>query len=282
MTPTRKPRPSRPCALAIAGSDSSGCSGIQADLKTFAALGVHGLSAITALTAQGMHDVSGIYPVAPAQLRAQLAAAFAGFRVGAVKIGMLGGSAAIEATAAVLHRRRACPVVLDPVLLSSSGTVLLPRRAWPLLRRILLPLASVLTPNLPEAEALLGRRVRQAADLLPAAHDLLASGARAVLLKGGHATGRRIRDVLVRADGGAPLEFVHARVAGGARGTGCTLASAIAAQLALGFELGEAVTRAERFVQAALQRAYAPGRGGGRALDQSWAGATTQVADREG
>jgi hydroxymethylpyrimidine/phosphomethylpyrimidine kinase len=282
MKPKRNPAPARPCVLTIAGSDSSGCSGVQADLKTFAALGVHGLSAITALTAQGMRGVTGIYPVAPAQLRAQLAAAFAGFRVGAVKIGMLGSSAAIEATAAALRGRRACPIVLDPVLLSSSGTALLPRRAWPLLRRMLLPLASVLTPNLAEAEALLGRRVRQPADMLPAAQDLLDSGAQAVLLKGGHAAGRRIRDVLVRADGGAPLEFVHARVAGGARGTGCTLASAIAAHLALGLELGEAVTRAERFLQAALQRAYAPGRGGGRALDPSAAGAATQVAEREG
>lgn len=255
----------RICALTIAGSDSGGCSGIQADLKAFAALGVHGLSAITAVTAQTLRRVEALGALRPAAVTAQIDAAFAGFSPAAVKIGMLASAATLVAVADRLRRYAAPNIVLDPVLVSSSGTPLLPRRALAALRRELCPQARVLTPNVPEAELLLGRPLRSAADLRHAACDLLETGARAILLKGGHWRGRIVRDFLV--DAGGTVEFAHDRLRVDARGTGCTLSAAIAARLAAGSDLAAAVAEAEAFLQATLQHAYRPARGNRCALD---------------
>jgi hydroxymethylpyrimidine/phosphomethylpyrimidine kinase len=245
-----------PCVLAIAGSDSGGCAGIQADLRALAAFGVHGLSAITAITAQTSERVSSTRNVPADMVAAQIAAAFAGFDVAAVKIGMLGNANNVRAVAAELRRRHPRYVVLDPVLASSSGTALLAANALARLRIDLFPLVDLLTPNLPEAEILLGRRLRTRSDRHAAARDLLATGVRAVLLKGGHATGPVVTDVLATRDG--VREFRHARRRVDARGTGCTLAASIAAGLALGLPLLGAVAAAQRAVQAALRAAYRP------------------------
>lgn len=257
--------PRRVCALTIAGSDSGGCSGIQADLKTFAALGVHGLCAITAATAQTLRSVEALGALRPTVVAAQIDAAFSGFDPAAVKIGMLASAANLAVIAGRLRQHAARNVVLDPVLAASSGTPLLPPRALAMLLRELCPLADVLTPNVPEAELLLGRRLRRAADLPHAARDLLATGAGAILLKGGHLRGAIVRDWL--ADASDTVEFAHDRLNVRARGTGCSLSAAIAAHLALGSTLAEAVRQAERFLQAAMRHAYAPARGPRRALD---------------
>lgn len=247
--------------LTIAGSDSSGGAGVAADLKTFAAFGVHGLAAITAVTAQTSRRVLAIHPIPATQVRAQIEAAFADFRVGAVKIGMLGSAPIARTVAAALCAAAPRHIVLDPVLASSSGTVLLSKPGLRSLRDELLPLATLLTPNLPEAEILLGRRIR---DPARAAQDLRAIGACAVLLKGGHAHGREVCDVLCDARG--TVEFRHRRQPLGARGTGCALASGIAAGLARGRSLRVAVADAEAFLQRALAQTYLAGNGSIRQL----------------
>jgi hydroxymethylpyrimidine/phosphomethylpyrimidine kinase len=253
--------------LTIAGSDCGGCAGIQADLETIAAFGFHGLSVITAVTAQHSRRVQSIHPVPAREIAAQLAAVFADFDVAAIKIGMPGNSGAIEVIAAALRARRAGHVVIDPVLVTTSGTPLLTPRALQRARRELFPLADLLTPNVPEAETLLGRPIRRTADLVPAARDLLGVGPRAVLLKGGHLRGRAVRDVLV--DATSVHEFSHARLPFGVRGTGCTLASAVACGLAHGRDVRTAVRDAEAFLQTAMRRAYRPGRSMQRALEHT-------------
>ena len=244
--------------LTIAGSDSGGCAGIQADLKTFDAFGLHGLSVVTAVTAQNTARVASIHRIPAQEVAAQLQAVFADFRIAAIKIGMLAGAANMDAIVGVLTARRARNVVVDPVLVSSSGTALFPRGALSRLRSELFPLADLLTPNVPEAEALLGRRIRRVEDLPHAARDLLESGAHAVLLKGGHLRGGTVRDVLV--DVRSIRQFTHARLPMSVRGTGCTLSSAIACGLARGLELPRAVGQAENYLQACMRRAYRPGR----------------------
>lgn len=250
-----------PSVLAIAGSDSSGGAGIAADLKTFAAFGVHGLVAVTAVTAQTTRHVHAIERVQTAQVWAQIDAAFADFDVGAVKIGMLGSAPIARTVALALRAAATRHIVLDPVLASSSGAALVSAAGLRVLREEIVPLAALLTPNLPEAQVLLGRRI---ADPARAAHDLLALGAPAVLLKGGHGRGREVRDVLADAHGIA--EFVHPRLAVRVRGTGCALASAIAAGLARGRSLRVAVADAENFLQRALARSYRAGAGSIRQL----------------
>jgi hydroxymethylpyrimidine/phosphomethylpyrimidine kinase len=252
------------CALTIAGSDSSGCAGIQADLKTFAAFGIHGLSAITAVTAQNVHEVRSIHRVPVRDVKQQLLAVFEGFTIGAVKIGMLGSAAVITAIASFLREHCRAPIVLDPVLISSSGTRLLPARALAVLREELIPLAEVLTPNVPEAAALLGRRLATAADLREAARDLLGLGAKSILLKGGHHAGDPVCDYLVDA-AGARI-FRHPRMPVTARGTGCVLSAAIAAGLARGRSRLAAVSAAEQYLQIALHNAYRPAKSRIRAL----------------
>jgi hydroxymethylpyrimidine/phosphomethylpyrimidine kinase len=236
------------CVLTIAGSDSSGGAGIQADLRTFAALGVHGLSAVTAITAQNSRRVRSIHCVSAAHVRDQIDAAFEEFHIAAVKIGMLGSAATIRSVAAALEKRAQKNVVLDPVLVSSSGTPLLPSAAVQVLIERLIPLADVFTPNRPEAAALLGRNLPAE----KAARGLLKLGATSVLLKGGHGRGTRLVDYFVDAAGSH--KFVHARLPIRARGTGCTLASAVAAHLAAGMARLDAVAAAERFLQTALRR----------------------------
>ena len=250
--------------LTIAGSDSSGGAGIAADLKTFAAFGVHGLAAITAVTSQTARRVQAIHRIPATQVRAQIEAAFADFRVDAVKIGMLGSAPIARAVAAVLCAAAPRHIVLDPVLASSSGTVLLSKAGLRVLREELVPLATLLTPNLPEAEILLGRRIR---DRVRAAQDLRALGPHAVLLKGGHGRGSDVRDVLTDARG--VTEFRHPRLPIHARGTGCALASAIAAGLARGRSLRAAVADAEAFLQHALAASFPITRGSVRILSMN-------------
>jgi len=247
--------------LSIAGSDSGGGAGIQADLKTFAAFGVHGLTAITAITAQDTRAVLAAQPVTAQQLQSQLEAVAGDFRIGAVKIGMLGSTAAIGIVARFLRQIDA-PVVLDPVLVSSSGTNLLPVHAHRLLREQLVPLARLLTPNLPEAAALLERH--DLADAAATARELLALGAEAVLLKGGHGSADPVVDTLVEAQ--ATHRFRHRRLPFSAHGTGCVLSAAIAAGIATGLPLHGAVQRAERYLQRALRAAYRGGHGAARIL----------------
>ena len=267
--PAKRSRPT--CVLTIAGSDSGGGAGIQADLRTFAAFGLHGVSAITAVTAQNTRTVSRIAPLAPAMVRAQIDALFDDFAIGAVKIGMLATAAIVRAVAAALARRRV-PVVLDPVLVATTGARLARGDLAGPIRRHLLARADLVTPNVPEAETLLGKRIRTPADLPGAASDLIALGSRAVLLKGGHLEGSRVSDLLLTS-AGLQREFTHARIRTEGHGTGCTLSSAIAARLALGDALDVAVGTGIDYVHCALARGYRPGRGRVRVLDH---GATSR------
>jgi hydroxymethylpyrimidine/phosphomethylpyrimidine kinase len=243
-----------PIAVTIAGSDSSGGAGIQADLKTFAALGVYGASVITALTAQNTKGVAGVHEVPADFVAAQMDAVFSDLDVAAVKIGMLGYAAIVEAVAAGLERHRARNVVLDPVMIASSGEKLTRPDAIGALRK-LIARASVLTPNLPEAAALLDvAAARDEAEMRAQAEKLLTLGAGAVLIKGGHGTGPESVDLLVEANG--CTRFAAPRVATkNTHGTGCTLASAVAAGLAKGLALGEAVRAAKAYVSAAIAAA---------------------------
>ncbi|MGH8213916.1 MAG: bifunctional hydroxymethylpyrimidine kinase/phosphomethylpyrimidine kinase [Rhodanobacteraceae bacterium] len=255
-----------PCALTIAGSDSGGGAGIQADLKTFAALGMHGLSAITATTAQNTRGVRAIHPVPLRHLREQLDALFEDFPVGAVKTGMLGDAKTVRCVARELARRKLAWLVVDPVMIATSGARLLDRDAIRVLREELVPLANVLTPNLPEAEALLGRKIANARDAGRAAEMLIDLGAKSVLLKGGHARGKQVIDLFV--DERGTFEMRHPRLKIRAHGTGCTLSAALAAELAKGATPRIAARHAVRFVQRALRRAYPPGDGGLHVLRQ--------------
>lgn len=246
-------------ALTIAGSDSGGGAGIQADLKTFAAHGVHGLSAIAALTAQNTQGVTAVHVPPVDFLRAQLDACFDDFDVRAVKIGMLATAEVIAAVADALETRRPRFIVLDPVMVATSGAKLLADDALAALRKRLLPLATVLTPNIPEAELLLDRTIVNREDAERALSDLHALGAEAVLLKGGHLNeGAQVVDRFIDQHGSSA--FVHDRIAIEGHGTGCSLASAIAANLCLGLPLQAACESATQFVADALRRGYRPGR----------------------
>ncbi|WP_071795363.1 bifunctional hydroxymethylpyrimidine kinase/phosphomethylpyrimidine kinase [Natronohydrobacter thiooxidans] len=243
-----------PIALTIAGSDSGGGAGIQADIKTFSALGVYGASVITALTAQNTRAVSMVEPASPAMIAAQIAAVFDDLDLRAVKLGMLGGPEAI-ATVAQGLAGRAVPVVLDPVMVAKSGDRLLPADALDALRDRLLPLATLLTPNLPEAADLLGEPVAHDEDaMIRQGQALRAMGAQAVLMKGGHAAGAECVDLLVTQAGVTRLPAPRQNTRN-THGTGCTLSAAIAAGLAQGRALPEAVTRAHAYLQAAIAAA---------------------------
>ena len=255
-----------PAALTIAGSDSGGGAGIQADLRTFAAHGVHGLCAITAVTAQNTRAVTAIETMPPRIVAAELDAVFGDFDVRAVKIGMLATPAIVRTVAAALAKRPRVPVVLDPVLVATTGGRLATADLAPALLRHLLTRADLVTPNVPEAGSLVGRRVRNADDLAAAADDLLRLGARAVLLKGGHLEGRRVRDLLALRDG-TRRGFEHARIDAEGHGTGCTLSAAIAANLASGNAMEVAVRRAIDYVHRAMAAGYEPGKGKLRVLD---------------
>jgi hydroxymethylpyrimidine/phosphomethylpyrimidine kinase len=243
-----------PIALTIAGSDSGGGAGIQADLKTFAALGVYGASVVTALTAQNTKGVFGIHNVPADFIAAQMDAVFADFDVGAIKIGMVGSTAASAAIAHGLRRHHAGNVVLDPIMAATSGEKLLHADPESALRD-LIGLARLVTPNLPEAAALTGEvEARNEAAMLAQAQKLLALGAGAVLIKGGHGRGSESVDLL--AEPGACTRLAMPRIqTRNSHGTGCTLASAIAAGLAKNLSLIEAVREAKTYVSDALKAA---------------------------
>jgi hydroxymethylpyrimidine/phosphomethylpyrimidine kinase len=262
----KRPRNGPPAVLTIAGSDSGGGAGIEADLRTFAAHGVHGLCAITAVTAQNTRAVEAIEPMSPRIVEAQIDAVLADFDVRAVKIGMLATPGIVRVVARALARRPRVPVVLDPVLVATTGGRLSTADLAPTLRRHLLKRADLVTPNVPEVESLLARRLKGANDLPAAAADLLGLGARAVLLKGGHLAGRRVRDLLALRDGTLQW-FEHARINAEGHGTGCTLSSAIASNLASGNALEDAVRRAIDYVHRAMAAGYEPGQGRLRVLD---------------
>ncbi|MGE5163606.1 MAG: bifunctional hydroxymethylpyrimidine kinase/phosphomethylpyrimidine kinase [Sphingobacteriales bacterium] len=242
-------------ALTIAGSDSSGGAGIQADLKTFAALGVYGASVIVALTAQNTLGVTGIHDVPADFVRAQIDAVFSDLDVDAVKIGMLSRAASIEAVAKGLADHRAKNIVLDPVMVATSGDRLLAADAVEALRKLLIPRALAVTPNLPEAAALVGTSpARNDKEMEVQARELLALGARNVLIKGGHGSGDESIDLLIGA--GDVVRLSAKRIATkNLHGTGCTLSSAIAAGLAKGLDLKEASRQAKAYVTAAIAAA---------------------------
>ncbi|WP_454730772.1 MULTISPECIES: bifunctional hydroxymethylpyrimidine kinase/phosphomethylpyrimidine kinase [Cupriavidus] len=251
MTPTTH-RPPR--TLTIAGSDSGGGAGIQADLKTFAALGCFGMSAITAITAQNTLGVSGVHAIPAEMVAAQIDAVASDIGVDAAKTGMLGTADIVEAVAAAVDRHAIRQLVVDPVMISTSGATLADDATSQAMTRLLFPRAVLVTPNLPEASWLLGRRISRRGEMEQAARDLLALGCRAVLLKGGHldpADGG-LDDLLMTADGTVRV-FSHPRVeTRNLHGTGCTLAAAVAAQLARGNALADAVDAALDYVAEAI------------------------------
>ena len=247
--------------LVVAGSDSGGGAGIQADIKTIIALGGYAMTAITAVTVQDTRGVHGVHAVPPAIVAAQMGCVLDDIGADAIKTGMLGDGAVVEAVCAVLAAKaRGVALVVDPVMLAKGGASLLDPAALELVRRLLLPLAALITPNLAEAEALSGMAITDVDSQRRAAAALLGLGVPAVLVTGGHLPGAELVDVLATASGMA--EFRAARVeTWHTHGTGCTLASAIAAGLAQRMELHAAIARAHAYVQAAI--ATAPGFGHG-------------------
>ena len=242
-----------PRVLSIAGSDSGGGAGIQADLKTFAALGCFGMTAITALTAQNTQGVRAIHGVPPAMLLDQIDAVVEDIGVHATKIGMLHSVEVVQAVTQAIARHQLKRIVLDPVMVATSGDRLIAEETVAVLVREVFPRASLITPNLDEAAWLLGRPLRDPSQLQAAADELLAMGARAVLLKGGHLPGEEVVDLFVQ-PGQPSLRLASPRIASGnVHGTGCTLSSAIAAHLALGHGLSEAVRLARGYILHAIE-----------------------------
>ncbi len=241
-----------PRVLSIAGSDSGGGAGIQADLKTFAALGCYGMTAITALTAQNTMGVRSIHGVPPEILRDQIDAVVEDLGVHAVKVGMLHSREIVQTVAEAIDRHALTPVVLDPVMVATSGAVLIDDAAIEFLVRELFHRTALVTPNLDEASLLVGKPLRNELDMEAAAAALIARGARAVLLKGGHLPGDMVSDLLVTHAG--ELHWMRApRIeTANTHGTGCTLSSAVAAYLASGQSLLEAVQAARVYVRGAL------------------------------
>lgn len=251
-----------PVALTIAGSDSGAGAGIQADLKTFAANGVYGLSVITAITAQNTVGVRAVQEVDPSVIRAQLDAVAEDFPVSAVKTGMLSSSSIIDAVVEGIRAHALPHLVVDPVMVAKSGDRLLREDAVEALRRRLLPLAEVATPNLPEAQGLAGTPVGTVSERIAAARAILALGARSVVIKGGHGDEDPVVDLLVDADG--VQEFRAPRVRGtSTHGTGCTFSAAIAAGLARGLSVAAAVEEARTYLSAAMTQAPPLGHGHG-------------------
>ncbi len=249
--------------LIVAGSDSGGGAGIQADIKTVTALGGYAMTAVTALTAQNTQGVFGVVGIEPAFIRQQMRVVLDDIGADALKTGMLHDAAVIEAVCAELETLAPeVPVVVDPVMVAQSGDSLLEAGAVETLRTRLVPRATVLTPNAPEAERLVGRQIADVAGMVEAAYDLLDLGPQAVLVKGGHLDGATVTDVLVTGDGHE--SFASPRIETTSdHGTGCTLASALATGLAQGLALRAAVVRARAYLQEALRTAPGLGRGHG-------------------
>jgi hydroxymethylpyrimidine/phosphomethylpyrimidine kinase len=255
-----------PCVLAIAGSDSGGGAGIQADLKTMLVLGVHGMSVVCAVTAQNSVGVQGYWEVPPDAVRAQLASVLTDIPPSAVKTGMLASAAIVEAVSGMLAGLPA-PIVVDPVAVSKHGDSLLSGGTLEAVTALLLPLATVLTPNLHEAELLTGIRITDEAGMRRAAEALCALGPRWVLVKGGHLPGNPV-DLLF--DGSDAVRFPGQRIVSRhTHGTGCTLASAIASYLALGMDVPAAVEGAKEFVTGAIEAGFPLGAGIGP-VDHAW------------
>ena len=248
-------------ALTIAGSDSGGGAGIQADLKTFAALDVYGTSAITAITAQNTCGVSAVQGIDPDVVAAQIRAVVADIGVGAAKTGMLFSAEIIQAVALTVRSLGLQPLVVDPVMVATSGDRLLQREAEESMRRAMLPLATVVTPNLAETEVLVGRKVASLDEMRTAAEEIVAGGARAVVVKGGHAI-TQATDVFYD---GSHMELLQSEVVAtsNTHGTGCTFSAAICAYLARGAELLEAVRRAKTYITGALHHSLTIGQGSG-------------------
>jgi hydroxymethylpyrimidine/phosphomethylpyrimidine kinase len=255
-------------ALTIAGSDSGAGAGIQADLKTFAAHGVYGTSVITAVTAQNTLGVSMFEALSPELVRAQLDAVMSDIGAHAAKTGMLPTAAIVECVSAAVAGLRIPHLVVDPVMVAKSGDRLVDDDAVRAIKGILLPRAFVVTPNIPEAEALSGLQISTDQDRREAARRILALGPAAVVIKGGHFDTPDIVDLL--ASGGEFAEFRHERIAGcHTHGTGCTFAASIAASLALGRTLAESIPLAQRYIAGAIQ--HAPAIGGGHGpMDHFW------------
>lgn len=249
--------------LVIAGSDSGGGAGIQADIKTITALGGYAMTAVTALTAQNTEGVFGIVPVAPDFVRRQIEVVLDDIGADCLKTGMLHDAAIIETVAQCRERLvPTVPLVVDPVMLATSGAALIEPDAVDALKRRLIAHATLVTPNIPEAEALVGRGITGLDDMRRAANDLLAMGAQAVVIKGGHLAGDRLLDLVVDRQTSHVIDAARI-VTRSTHGTGCTYASAIATGLAQGLALVPAVERAHAFVQAAIRSAPGYGRGHG-------------------
>lgn len=252
--------------LTIAGSDSGGGAGIQADLKTFAANRCYGFSVLTALTAQNTKGVAAIHAVPTQFVEAQMEAVLADIGADAVKIGMLFSADLIQAVARQLRKHAVANIVLDPVMVAQSGDKLLQDSAIAAIKTHLIPMADIVTPNLPEAEVLLGRKIRAAADMAAAARDLAGLGCQSVLVKGGHLADNQSMDVLYVAQDDTTREYTAARLdTPNNHGTGCTLSSAIAAHLARGNDIPTAVGRAKDYITAAIEAGarYSIGKGSG-------------------
>lgn len=261
-------RHSLPKALTIAGSDSGGGAGIQADLKTFSALEVFGTSAITAVTAQHTRGVAAVHALPPDMVRAQIDAVASDIGTHAVKIGMLANAGIVAAVAAAIRDHALPQVVLDPVMVAASGDQLLDDDAITTLADELLPLADVVTPNLDEATLLTGRRIHDLESMKWAARELVERGARAVLVKGGHLDGEEVVDFF--ASGEDTITVVNRRLPVEGHGTGCTLSSALAAYLARGLPLADALHEATAYVHQALRHGYHVGTGEPVVLEHFW------------
>jgi hydroxymethylpyrimidine/phosphomethylpyrimidine kinase len=255
-------------ALTIAGSDSGGGAGIQADLKTFQALGVWGMSALTAVTVQNTKGVSGIEELSPETVAAQIRAVVTDIGVDAAKTGMLASAPIVEAVADAVRETRVPNLVVDPVFMSKHGHPLLREDAVEALRDLILPLATLVTPNLPEAAGLTGLEVRTLQDMETAGLAILELGAGAVLVKGGHLEGDEATDLLVTAEGIQPLSADRIDTPH-THGTGCVLSASIAAYLARGDDLSEAVRKGKSFVTEAIRTALEIGQGIGP-VNPSW------------
>ena len=252
--------------LTIAGSDSGGGAGIQADLKTFAAIGCYGMSVITALTAQNTRGVTAIHAVPPPFAVEQMAAVFTDIGADAVKIGMLYSAQLIKAVTETLNKYHAHNIVLDPVMVAQSGDKLLQDDAIQAIKDLLMPVADVVTPNLPEAEVLLGQKIESLEDMQRAARSLAQFGGRSILIKGGHLGENKSTDLLYLAEEERFVILEGERVESrNNHGTGCTLSSAIAAHMSRGSRIEDAVTKAKTFIQKAIRAgaAYKIGHGHG-------------------
>lgn len=252
--------------LTIAGSDPSGGAGVQADLKTIAALGCYGLSVITVLTAQNTRGVRSLFPVPAPFVSEQLETLFSDTLPDAVKIGLLHSPEQVDAVADILRKRRARNVVIDPVMASHGGKILLPDESVEAMKNSLVPLGSLITPNLPEASRLVGFDVKDQQDMEEAARALAETGCPDILLKGGHLPGKVCRDLLYLGTEDRVVLYEEQRIATrNTHGTGCTLSSALACFMALGLPVEEAVRRAREYLTAAMRAGaqYRLGRGNG-------------------